>query len=90
MATIRQHILDDTPEAKALKAAVSEPNFVKWFGAPKGQAKTKTKGKAQAAQRCNLWGGDDKLKVAPKIARVDKTHKDIDWLKLRSFCVIHK
>ncbi|TKY89097.1 hypothetical protein EX895_001628 [Sporisorium graminicola] len=90
LAVIRQHILDDTPEAKALKAAVSEPTFVKWFGAPKGQAKVKAKGKSQPVPgRCNLWGGDDELKVAPKIAGVDKTHKDIDWLKLRSFCVTH-
>ena len=89
LATIRQHILDDTAEAQALKAAVSDPVFVKWFGPPK--AKTKAKGTAQTnQQRCNLWGGDDQLKVAPKIAGVDKTHKDIDWLKLRSFCVIHK
>ncbi|GAC98166.1 hypothetical protein PHSY_005755 [Pseudozyma hubeiensis SY62] len=93
LATIRRHILEDTQEAQALKAAVSEPTFVKWFGEPKGQlkAKSKSKGKAQATnpQRCNLWGGDDELKVAPKIEGVDKTHKDIDWLKLRSFCVIH-
>ncbi|SJX64417.1 uncharacterized protein SRS1_15058 [Sporisorium reilianum f. sp. reilianum] len=90
LAVIRQHILDDTQEAQALKAAVSEPSFVKWFGAPKGQTKTKSKAKAHANQeRCNLWGGDDELKVAPKIAGVDKTHKDIDWLKLRSFCAIH-
>ena len=94
LATIRQHILDNTREAKALRAAVSDPVFVKWFGAPKGQVETKGKAKKSKTQpqqqRCNLWGGDDELKVAPKIAGVDKTHKDIDWLKLRSFCVIHK
>lgn len=89
LAVIRQHILDNTREAQALKAAVREPAFVNWFGAPKGETKAKTKG-AQAQQRCNLWSGDDELKVAPKIAGIDKTHKDIDWLKLRSFCVIHK
>lgn len=95
LATIRQHILDDTPEAKALKAAVRDPDFVKWFGPPKGEVTTKPKAKNKSKsssepQRCNLWGGDDELKVAPKIPGVDKTHKDIDWLKLRSFCVIHK
>lgn len=83
LSVIRQHILDDTPEARALKAAVSQPDFVKWYGAPKGQLK-------KGAQRSSLWGCDDELKVAPKIAGVDKTHKDIDWLKLRSFVVIHK
>ena len=95
LAVIRQHILDDTQEAKELKAAVRESEFVKWFGPPKGMAvKTKAKGKkglpSHAAQRCNLWGGDNELKVAPKIPGVDKTHKDIDWLKLRSYCVITK
>lgn len=96
LATIRQHILQDTRQARALKASVKHPHFVKWFGPPKGDASAaKAKGKSktktqQTQQRCNLWGGDDQLKVAPKIAAVDKTHKDIDWLKLRSFCVIHK
>lgn len=83
LAVIRQHILDDTPEARALKAAVSRPDFVKWYGAPKGQLK-------KGAQRSSLWGCDDELKIAPKITGVDKTHKDIDWLKLRSFVVVHK
>ncbi len=68
---IRQHILDDTPEARALKAAVSRPDFVKWYGAPKGQIKTKGK----AAQRSNLWGCDDELKVAPKIAESTRPTK---------------
>ncbi|SPC61841.1 uncharacterized protein UHOD_06258 [Ustilago sp. UG-2017b] len=92
LAVIRQHILDDTPEAQALKEAVRETAFTKWFGAPKGETsktEARTKKGAREQQRCNLWGGDDQLKVAPKIAGVDKMHKDIDWLKLRSFCVIH-
>lgn len=94
LALLRQHILDNTPQARALKAAVQHPNFVKWFGAPKPESnsKTNTKSKSQKAlqQRCNLWGGNDELKVAPKIPGVDKTHKDIHWLKLRSFCVLHQ
>lgn len=96
LAVIRQHILDDTQEARELKAIVASPDFVDWFGPPKGHTAQKTKGKKnnskyqpQQGQRCNLWGGDNELKVAPKIAGVDKTHKDIDWLKLRSFCAIH-
>ncbi|KAI3478238.1 hypothetical protein L1887_59849 [Cichorium endivia] len=63
-----------------------------WFGPPKLNADSKVKAKTKSKpdqQRCNLWGGDDELKVAPKIAGVDKTHPDIHWLKLRSFCVIH-
>ncbi len=93
LAIIRQHILDDTPEARELKEVVKDPEFIKWFGPPKGAAAGKTKAKREKSQinpRCNLWGGDDELKVAPKIEGVDKNHKDIDWLKLRSFCAIHK
>lgn len=98
LASIRQHILENTDQAQALRQAVEEPSFVKWFGPPKLNADSQTKAKAKAKatakakpdqQRCNLWGGDDELKVAPKIAGVDKTHRDIHWLKLRSFCVIH-
>lgn len=92
LAAIRQHILEKTPQAQALRQAVQEPSFVKWFGPPKLNADSKVKAKTKSKpdqQRCNLWGGDDELKVAPKIAGVDKTHPDIHWLKLRSFCVIH-
>jgi hypothetical protein len=37
------------------------------------------------SQRRNVFGREDELKVAPK--GVDKDHKDIDILKLRSFAV---
>lgn len=79
LAAIRRHILEDTQEAKDLKSAVSSSSFTRWFGPAKP-----TQGK-----RNNLWGGDDELKIAPKIAGVDKTHPSIVWLKLRSFCAIH-
>lgn len=79
LAEIRRHILEGTQEAAELKAAVESPDFVRWFGPAKP-----VKGK-----RCNLWGGDDELKVAPKIPGVDKSHPSITWLKLRSFCSIH-
>lgn len=95
LAVIRQHILVETPEAQQLKAVVKHPTFIKWYGPPKTDAKAKTakKSKPQSQHhsgRSSLWGGDDELKVAPKIDGVDKTHKDIDWLKLRSFVVVHK
>ncbi|PWZ01136.1 hypothetical protein BCV70DRAFT_199504 [Testicularia cyperi] len=80
LAVIRNHIIQDTPEAKALKAVVKSPTFVKWFGQPKRKSN---------GQRSSLWGCDDELKIAPKIPGVDKSHKDIEWLRLRSFVVIH-
>jgi len=48
-----------------------------------GPAKPDKNGKRQ-----NVFGHDDALKVAPK--GVDKTHKDIDLLKLRSVAVVHQ
>jgi len=45
-----------------------------------GEAKPHPKGKRQ-----NVFGHEDTLKVAPK--GVDKTHKDIDLLKLRTWSV---
>lgn len=37
-----------------------------------------------------MFGAEDALKVAPKIQGVDKTHKDIDLLKLRTIGVVYK
>lgn len=38
--------------------------------------------------RRSVFGGDDALKIAPKLAGVTKDHKDIEFLKLRSVAVI--
>ncbi|PWN48933.1 hypothetical protein IE53DRAFT_318540, partial [Violaceomyces palustris] len=81
LSVIRRHILDGTDEAKELKRVISSPSFKKIFGPPERDGLGRGK-------RCNLWGGGDDLKVAPKIEGVDKNHKDIELLKLRSFCVI--
>lgn len=77
LSVIRHHLIN---RPKLLKEVISEPNFVKMFGPPKKDGRGKGK-------RCSLWGGEDELKVAPKMPGVDKTHKEIDFLKLRSFFV---
>lgn len=42
----------------------------------------------EKGERRNVFGNDDALKVAPK--GVEKDHKDIDLLKLRSVAVVHQ
>ncbi|KAL8286951.1 hypothetical protein RQP46_003957 [Phenoliferia psychrophenolica] len=69
---IRTAILADP---KPLRDALSEPAFVKLFGAPKPGSRT------------SVFGHDDELKNCPKIAGVTKEHPDIDLLKLRSIAV---
>lgn len=66
-------------EPQTFRDVISSPEFVKMFG----PAKPDKNGKRQ-----NVFGHDDALKVAPK--GVDKTHKDIDLLKLRSVAVVHQ
>jgi hypothetical protein len=74
MATIRHHLLT-TPEK--FRDVIGSDNFVEMFG----KASPGKKG-----ERRNVFGHDDALKVAPK--GVDKNHKDIDLLKLRSVAVV--
>ncbi|PIL28791.1 hypothetical protein GSI_08835 [Ganoderma sinense ZZ0214-1] len=57
---------------------ISSPEFEALFG----PAKPRPNGGRQ-----NIFGAEDELRVAPK--GVDKTHKDIDILKCRSFAVFH-
>ncbi|KAG8950841.1 hypothetical protein FRC04_007073 [Tulasnella sp. 424] len=76
LATLRSNILrDSTP----LRNVLSEKEFVKFFGAPKKHPK---------GERQSIFGHEDELKVAPK--GIDKNHKDIDLLKVRSPAVIHR
>ncbi|GAA5980528.1 hypothetical protein JCM11641_006670 [Rhodosporidiobolus odoratus] len=63
---------------KPLRKALAEPAFVKLFGEPKPRMDKK---------RSSIFGAEDELKNAPKLEGVDKTHKDIDLLKCRSFAV---
>ncbi|OCB91605.1 hypothetical protein A7U60_g1143 [Sanghuangporus baumii] len=76
LQTIRNNILRSS---RRLRQTITDPAFVEVFGEPIPTSK---------GGRRNIFGRDDELKTAPK--GVDKTHKDIDLLKCRSFCVIHK
>ncbi|EIW51975.1 uncharacterized protein TRAVEDRAFT_136292 [Trametes versicolor FP-101664 SS1] len=76
LQTIRNNLLRST---RRLRQIISAPEFEALFG----PAHPHPKGGRQ-----NVFGFEDELKVAPK--GVDKTHKDIDLLKCRSFAVIHK
>lgn len=78
LATMRHNILQ---KPSTLRDAISRPEFVELFGQPKPHPK---------GTRQNVFGHDDALKVAPKLEGVDKTHKDIDLLKLRSVAVIKR
>lgn len=64
-----------------MRNIISAPDFIKLFGpaSPDGKGK---------GARCNVFGHDDQLKVAPK--GVAKDHPDIDLLKLRSIAVVKK
>ncbi|GAA5876588.1 hypothetical protein JCM8547_002417 [Rhodosporidiobolus lusitaniae] len=74
----RSAILQDP---KPLRKILKEPEFVKLFGEPKPRMDGK---------HSSIFGWDDQLKNAPKLEGVDKTHKDIDLLKCRSFAVSTK
>jgi len=65
--------------AQPLRNVISAPEFVKLFG----EAKPLPNG-----GRRNIFGHPDQLKVAPK--GVDKTHPEIDLLKLRSMTVLRR
>lgn len=79
LATIRTNIIRNS---KPFRRIINAPTFVKYFGPAKLDAKGK-------GVRCNVFGADDMLKVAPKMNGVDKNHKDIDLLKLRTIGVVH-
>jgi uncharacterized protein (TIGR02453 family) len=74
IAAIRARLLSNPQD---FRSVISQEEFVGLFGEPKEK-----KGKRQ-----NVFGHDDALKVAPK--GIDKGHKDIDLLKLRSVAVAH-
>ncbi|KAK9898812.1 hypothetical protein P389DRAFT_193832 [Cystobasidium minutum MCA 4210] len=79
LATIRTNIIRNS---KPFRRIINAPRFVELFGPAKPDAKGK-------GTRCNVFGADDMLKVAPKMNGVDKNHKDIDLLKLRTIGVVH-
>ncbi|GEM07416.1 hypothetical protein Rt10032_c03g1433 [Rhodotorula toruloides] len=65
-------------EPKPLRKVLAEKEFVRLFGSDQPRLDGK---------RGGIFNADDQLKNAPKIEGVDKTHKDIDLLKCRSFAV---
>ncbi|WVO17534.1 hypothetical protein L204_105229 [Cryptococcus depauperatus] len=73
-ASIRHRLLH---EPDTFRQVIEKTEFVRWFGEAKEKKGT----------RNNVFGHNDALKVAPK--GVDKGHKDIDLLKLRSVAVVH-
>ncbi|KAI0772969.1 hypothetical protein BD413DRAFT_603800 [Trametes elegans] len=76
LQTIRNNLLRSS---RRLRRIISAPEFEALFGPARPHPK---------GQRQNVFGFEDELKVAPK--GIDKTHKDIDLLKCRSFAVLHK
>jgi len=76
LASIRQRL---TTEPETFRRVIGAKEFVEMFG----KAEPKKGGGRQ-----NVFGHDDALKVAPK--GIDKGHKDIDLLKLRSVAVVKK
>ncbi|KAI0672195.1 hypothetical protein C8Q78DRAFT_1025724 [Trametes maxima] len=76
LQTIRSNLLRSS---KRFRRVIAAPEFEALFG----PARPHPKGGRQ-----NVFGFEDELKVAPK--GIDKTHKDIDLLKCRTFAVIHK
>ncbi|KZV85416.1 hypothetical protein EXIGLDRAFT_623116, partial [Exidia glandulosa HHB12029] len=78
LATIR-HVHHLTRNPQEFRDIISAADFVEFFGEATPHPKR---------ERQNVFGADDELKNAPK--GVDKKHKDIDLLRLRSFAVIHR
>ncbi|GJE93436.1 CDC45 and DUF2461 domain-containing protein [Phanerochaete sordida] len=76
LQTIRNNLLRSS---RRLREIIADETFVGLFGAPAPHPQ---------GARQNIFGMDDELKVAPK--GIDKTHKDIDLLKCRSFAVVHR
>ncbi|MCO5609727.1 hypothetical protein L7F22_063959 [Adiantum nelumboides] len=66
--------IDNDDDGKRLKEIVSEESFVEMFGEPRDSGKNKGKGKSERS----------------KMEGVDKTHPEIEWLKLKSYWVQKK
>ncbi|GJJ14658.1 hypothetical protein Clacol_008924 [Clathrus columnatus] len=75
LSTMRHHIQHDPSR---LRNIISDPEFIKIFGEPWPHPE---------GERQSIFGSEDELKTAPK--GIDKNHKDIDLLKLRSVAVFH-
>ncbi|GMK54461.1 hypothetical protein CspeluHIS016_0110470 [Cutaneotrichosporon spelunceum] len=73
---LRNRILGN-PGPGAFRDAISRPQFVALFGAAEP---------GENGRRQNVFGHDDELKTAPK--GIDKTHPQIDLLRLRTIAVV--
>ncbi|KAM5546152.1 hypothetical protein V8D89_000278 [Ganoderma adspersum] len=76
LATIRSNL---QRSSRRFRQIISSPEFEALFGPAQPH---------QNGGRQNIFGAEDELRVAPK--GVDKTHKDIDILKCRSFAVAYR
>ncbi|WAQ82547.1 hypothetical protein PtA15_2A864 [Puccinia triticina] len=72
LATIRHSIVRNS---KPLRDVINHKEFTDMFGKPPGKP---------ATERMNIFGHKDELKNGPKMNGVDKSHPDLDLLKLRS------
>ncbi|KAA1094926.1 hypothetical protein PGT21_032902 [Puccinia graminis f. sp. tritici] len=73
LATIRNSIMRNP---KPLRDVINHKEFTEMFGKPSG--------KPGPSERKNIFGHKDELKNCPKMNGVDKSHPDLDLLKLRS------
>ncbi|KAG0151016.1 hypothetical protein CROQUDRAFT_651531 [Cronartium quercuum f. sp. fusiforme G11] len=77
LTAIRKAILQDSSQ---LRNVINNPEFVSMFGPPEiGKGKD---------TRQSIFGHDDALKNCPKMDGVDKSHPDIDLLKLKSMATV--
>ncbi|CAO1619282.1 unnamed protein product [Sympodiomycopsis kandeliae] len=79
LATLREHIQNDTPQIQRLKEIIHRKEFINHFGPPKPDPKKGIIG--------SLWG-QDPLKTAPR--GIDKSHPDIDLFRLKSYCITER
>lgn len=80
LQSLREHIRDGTPQIQHFKEIISRPEFVEAFGKPHPAPPSRNQ------KQGSLWGRDE-LKNGPK--GFDKTHPDMDLLRLKSFCISH-
>lgn len=78
LATLRNHIQEESTDFQQFVSVVSAKDFTLWFGAAEPNEAKGIKG--------SMWGRDE-LKTAPK--GVEKTHPRIHFLRLKSYCVSH-
>ncbi|POW18817.1 hypothetical protein PSHT_05398 [Puccinia striiformis] len=76
LATIRNAIMRNP---RPLRDVINNEEFIEMFGKPLGKVE-----QLSFHFRSSIFGHKDELKNCPKINGVDKTHPDVDLLKLKS------